>query len=244
METKKIIVTDEEQLAAKGVQIFAESAQASVDRKGSFAVAISGGSTPRPMHRLLADKPFLEAIPWKETHIFMVDERMVPYDHHDSNFGTANQDFLDKLPIPAEQIHPMPVKDPPPIGAQRYQKELEQFFDTLGYHDPIFDLIILGIGNDGHTASLFPGNPFKDDDGRWVLSIKGGHPDLYRLTLNYHVLNKAKRILFLVSKKGKAEIVKSVFEDRYPALPASRVRPPTGKVLWLLDQAAASLLPK
>lgn len=239
---EKIITADSKQLAAKGAEIVCKTAKETVDRQGHFAVAVSGGSTPRAMHRLMSQEPYLSDIPWQKTHIFWADERMVAFEHPDSNFGTAQKDFLGKIPIPKKQIHPMPAVALPEEGVALYQTELENFFRDFGVNDPVFDLIILGIGKDGHIASLFPGQPIIEDTNRWVLSVREGQPNILRLTLNYHVLNSAKHILFLVSGSGKAAIVKTLLENSQAQLPAVKIRPPNGRVIWLLDQEAASLL--
>lgn len=239
---EKIITADAEQLAAKGAEIVWKTAKEAVARQEHFAVALSGGSTPRAMHRLLAQEPYLVDIPWHKTHVFMVDERMVAFEHPDSNFGMAQKDFLDKIPIPQKHIHPMPAMDRPEAAVVLYQTELEAFFSASALTEPVFDLIILGIGPDGHIASLFPGQPIIEDTNRWVLSVKGGQPDVWRLTLNYHVLNHAKHILFLASGSGKAAIVQTLFEGSQVSLPAMKIRPINGKVTWLLDRAAAALL--
>lgn len=241
---KKIITSDSKQLSAKGLEIFCKTARKTVAHQGRFVVAISGGSTPRAMHRLLAQEPHLTNIPWQKSHIFWVDERMVDFSHPDSNFGTAKKDFLDKIPIPLDQVHPMPAMARPEEGAALYQAELENFFRSLGVNDPVFDLILLGIGKDGHIASLFPGQPSIKESDKWVLSVKGGQPDVFRLTLTYVVLNSSKHILFLVSGIEKATIVKTLFEDSQARLPAMGIRPLNGKMTWLLDQEAASLLPE
>jgi 6-phosphogluconolactonase len=194
------------------------------------------------MHRLLAQEPYLVDIPWHKTHVFMVDERMVAFEHPDSNFGTAQKDFLDKIPTPQKQIHPMPATVSPAEGVALYQTELETFFHASALTEPVFDLIILGIGKDGHIASLFPKQPIIKDTNRWVLSVKGGQPEVWRLTLNYHVLNSARHILFLASGSGKAAIVQALFAGRQVSLPAMKIKPINGKVTWLLDQEAASIL--
>lgn len=241
-KVEKIVTDDAEQLAAEGAEIFCSVAKEAVARQGYFAVAFSGGSTPRAMNRLLAQTPYLTDIPWEKTHIFMVDERMVAFDHSDSNFGTAQKDCFNKLPIPQKQVHPMPVLGDPGKNAAFYQAKLETVFKDLGKNYPVFDLILLGIGKDGHTASLFPGQPSLKETDRWVLSVKGGQPKVFRLTLTYNVLNSAKHILFLASGSGKAAIVQTLFQDSQDNLPASKIRPLNGKVTWLLDRAAASLI--
>ncbi len=239
---KIIITSDASQLAAKGAQIFCKTAKETVALQGRFAVAVSGGSTPRAMHRLMSQKPYLSDIPWQKTHIFWVDERMVAFDHPDSNFGTAKKDFLNIIPIPSDQVYPIPVMTRPEEGTALYQAKLKTFFHDMSSDNPVFDLILLGIGKDGHVASLFPGRPQIKEANRWVLNVKGGQPNVFRLTLNYTVLNNARQILFLVSGSGKAAIVKTLLENSQAQLPAVKIRPPNGRVIWLLDQAAASLL--
>lgn len=240
-EIEKIIVPDSDKLSEKGAEMFFKSAKEAVHQKGFFAVAISGGSTPRAMHRILAQEPYLSKTPWHRAHIFWVDERMVPFDHPHSNFGTAQKDFIDQVPIPSDQVHPMPAMILSGTGATHYENELKNFFKGVDSNSPQFDLVTLGVGNDGHIASLFPGQNSTASE-HWVLSVKGGNPNVHRMTLTYVILNNAKRILFVVSGKGKAKIVKKLFENRRSLLPASRIKPLNGIITWLLDKPAASLL--
>jgi len=230
-------------LARRGAEIFTRTAKDSVAMQGFFSVAISGGSTPRRMHKMLVKHPYLAGIPWEKTHVFWADERMVPFSHPDSNYGTAKRDFLEKTPIPPAQIHPMPAWSSPETAATLYQKELERFFQLEKDKVPIFDLIFLGIGIDGHTASLFPGAKISDDRGPWLASVKGGNPNVNRLTMTYPIINQSRHVIFLVSGKEKAEVVKAIFEDKKAGLPAQRVQPKNGELSWLLDREAASLLP-
>ncbi|UCF91458.1 MAG: 6-phosphogluconolactonase [Desulfobacterales bacterium] len=239
-----IVKMDAVQLAQTGAEIFCQAAGTSIARHGFFAVALSGGSTPRAMHRLLARQPAVAQIRWTHTHIFWVDERMVPYDHPDSNFGAAQADFLTRVPIPPQNIHPMPVRGEPATEALRYQAELKAFFQAAGRTAPVFDLIFLGIGVDGHTASLFPGQAPSARVDQWVRTAKGGKPDVWRLTLTYPAINLAGHIVFLVSGEDKAPILEAVFGDRRAQLPAQKIRPSNGKLTWLLDQAAARSHPK
>jgi len=239
----QIIVTrGPSELARIAAGIFRTTAKDSVSQKNLFNVAISGGSTPRDMHRLLAEEPYRSDIPWEEIHIFWVDERCVPVDGPASNFGLAKKDFLEQIPIPLEQIHPMPGDFSPEEGAKKYQEEMETVFQIQEKDFPIFDLIFLGLGKDGHTASLFPGAKSPHEADRWVIAVKGGNPNVYRLTLTYDVLNRAKAIYFLVSGKEKAPIVRTVLEDKDACLPAQKIQPVQGKSTWLLDKEAASLL--
>ena len=238
---EKMVMSDSDALSEKGAEIFYQSAKEAVDHKGHFTVAISGGSTPKGMHRLFAQEPYASQIPWRRTHLFWVDERLVAFDHPHSNFGAAKKDFVGGVPIPAAQVHPMPTTTSPDKGVASYEDELKNFFQTIHLNRPQFDLITLGVGEDGHVASLFPGHHSTASE-QWVLSVKGGNPNLYRMTLTYVVLNNARRILFLVSGKKKAKTVKTIFENRQNRLPASRIRPLNGIVTWLLDKDAASLL--
>ncbi len=239
-----IITEDPTQLARTAAGIFRTAAKDCVSQTNLFTVAISGGSTPRDMHRLLAEEPYRSDIPWKETHIFWVDERCVPVDDPASNFGLAKKDFLERIPIPLEQIHPMPGEFSPEEGAKKYQEEMERVFQIQETDSPIFDLIFLGMGKDGHTASLFSGGKFPNEADRWVIAVKGGNPNVYRLTLTYDVLNRAKRVYFLVSGKEKAPIMRTVLEDKDACLPAQKIQPVQGRPTWLLDKEAASSLSK
>ena len=238
---KRIIVSNSNQLAEKGAEMFCEIAKKSISDRGRFVVAVSGGSTPRAMHGRLSQDPYLSDLFWQHTHIFLVDERMVDVDHPDSNFGTARKDLLEKIPIPFDQIYPMPVMTHPEDGAERYQMTIKTFFQDIGSDDPVFDLILLGIGKDGHTASLFPEQASTYPAPSWVISVKGGNPNVFRLTLTYLVLNSARHILFLVSGKDKAPMVQTLLEDNAVDLPAKNIRPLQGTLTWLLDQEAASL---
>lgn len=237
-----IIESNAAYLARKGAEIFSRIARESVGARGRFAVAISGGSTPRGMHRFLGQDPFLSDIPWDKTDIFWVDERFVPVNDKASNYGTAKRDFLNRIPIPSGHIHPIPLASSPDIGALLYQKELVSYFKDEGKESFRFDLIILGIGTDGHTASLFPGQSSLDEKEKWVVAVKGGKPNVIRLTLTYPVLNSGRHIVFLASGTEKADVIKRVLKDDESKLPAQQIQPIEGKLFWLLDRKAASLL--
>ena len=237
-----IIKENPRSLAHVCADIIASTADASIKKKGSFAIAISGGSTPRPIHRLLAREPYISDIPWDKMHLFWVDERWVPYQDPASNYGTAKEDFLDMVPLGPTQIHRMPVETTPEDGAKQYQKDLIDFFNIKGKRFPAFDLIILGIGKDGHTASLFPGQHALCEEEKMVMAIIGGDPFVYRLTLTLPVLNNAGKILFVVSGKGKSEILSKVLTQRHIKLPAQLVKPVNNELTWLVDRAASSKL--
>jgi 6-phosphogluconolactonase len=230
------------QFAEKGADIFTTTAKDSVVKNGRFVVAISGGSTPRSIHRLFVEEPYCSEIPWGKTHLFWVDDRCVPVNNQASNYGGAKRDFLDRVPIPIEQIHHMPGEALPEDGALKYQEEITDFFQPEGDEYPVFDLIFLGIGEDGHTASLFPGQRALEERKRYVVAVKGGDPNVSRLTMTYPVLNRGTLIVFIVSGKNKASILKAVLEEDRDQVPAQKIQPLHGKLIWLLDQEAASLL--
>ena len=243
-ENQKIIVKENAAiLAQKATTLFNQTAKESIDRQGRFVVAISGGATPRRMYRMLAEEPYGSAIPWDKTYIFWVDERCVPENDPASNYGSAKKDFLNRVSVPEAQVYPMPGELPPKQGAQTYQKALIDFFHLEDGRFPIFDLIFLGMGTDGHTASLFPGHRTVDEKERMVVAVKGGDPDVNRLTLTLPVLNRARHIVFLISGKEKAATLKTVFEDDQTRLPVQKIHALDKELTWLLDREAASLLP-
>ena len=237
-----IVMSDSTELAKTAARVLVETAGECVDRKGRFTVALSGGSTPRHMNRMLAQEPLRSNMAWDKTHVFWVDERCVPQSDPASNYGSAHEDFLGRVPIPVDQVHPMPGEVAPEEGAKIYQRELEAHFRPSKGEYPVFDLVFLGIGTDGHTASLFPSAGSSALSKKWVVAVRGGIPDVYRLTLTYDVLNRANRICFLVSGKNKAQIVKTIFEDKESRLPAQGIRALHGKLQWLMDKEASSLL--
>ena len=237
------LVADTDELDRDGAELLLRIAKNSVHANNRFAVAISGGSTPRGMNRLLGQEPYHSQVPWFKTHLFWVDERLLPYDHPDSNYGAARDDFLSRVSIPDDHVNPMPVDLPPEQGAEAYGKRLANFFDHPAV--PVFDLILLGLGPDGHTASLFPGStPDPAGEEPWVLAVSGGNPNVGRLTLTYHVLNSARHVAMLVSGGGKAEMVKRIVTGEPPLLPGHYIQPTSGSMTWLLDRSAAALLPE
>lgn len=237
-----IIESSASDLARKGAEIFSRAAKENIGVRGRFAVAISGGSTPRDMHRLLGKEPFLSDIQWDKTDIFWVDERCVPVNDKANNYGTARKDFLDRVPIPNGHIHPMPQASSPEAASLLYQQELMNYFKPEGDKFPLFDLISLGIGTDGHTASLFPGQSSLKERQKWVVAVKGGKPNAIRLTMTYSVLNSGRQIVLMASGKEKAGIIKKALQGNKSNLPAQLIQPLKGTLVWLLDREAASLL--
>jgi 6-phosphogluconolactonase len=241
-QSNVVIAENQRALSNAGANLFAEIAGIAVARRGLFAVALSGGSTPRGMHRQLAEEPFLSGIPWDKTHIFWVDERCVPFEDPASNYGAAREDLIDRIPIPATNVHPMPVHMSPNEGAVHYQQEIIGFFKTGPHEIPAMDLILLGVGTDGHTASLFPGTPALKEEQRIISAVKGGRPNVHRLTMTYPILNRGREVVFLVSGEKKAPVIQEIIEKKQKGLPALGIRPRSGKLTWLVDREAAALL--
>ncbi len=237
------IAEDASGVARLGAALFAATIRTEVDKKGSAFVALSGGSTPRPMHRLLGQPPLRHDIPWHHLYLFWVDERCVPHTDEASNFGTARRDFLGNLDIPRDQIHPMPTEPGSQEAAQAYAGEIERTVPKNHGGVPCFDIVLLGIGEDGHTASLFPDHDALAEDARWIIPVRGGQPLVDRFTMTLPLLNGAKHVVFLVSGTPKATMVKEILgSGTKRSLPAQQVRPMSGSVTWILDKHAASRL--
>ena len=240
---RKIIIKDDPILLAKqAAEIFVASAGHSIGKRDRFAVAISGGSTPRPMHKMLAREPYIQNIPWGKTHIFWVDERCVPQDSPESNCGTAKRDFINKVPISEIQVHLIDCESSPQASAKEYRKMLSDVFAFGSMGIPRLDLIYLGMGADGHIASLFPGQKALYEKKKLVLAVKGGDPNVNRISMTLPLLNQARHIVFLVTGEDKARTVQTVLENTKIRLPAQKIRPLNGQLTWLLDRKAASLL--
>ena len=239
----QIIVKDDlKRMAQAAAVLFADAAIKKVKTNDLFTVAISGGTTPRAMYNLLTEEPFISSVAWDKTHFFWVDERFVPRDHPYSNYGSVQKTFIDKIPIPKSHVHPMPVDFSPERASEKYWDCLMTFFDLEKGKVPRLDLIMLGMGKDGHTASLFPGQRALDERKQLVISVKGGDPFVNRLTMTFPVLNNAMEILVLVSGEDKADTLKAVLETKQSTLPVQRVRPTHGTLKWLMDRKAASRL--
>lgn len=225
--------------ARQAARMLYQAASAGCRQRGLGCLALSGGSTPQALFAELAREPLAASFPWHRTHFFWVDERMVPYEHPHSNYGTARRILFDRLPEPVPNLHPMPSDGDPKDAAERYEQLLRSFFRKHGSGRPIFDAVLLGLGADGHTASLFPGAGRGSE--RWVQAVQGGDPPVIRLTLTEMVLNHARAVIFLVSGRRKAGIVQRILEGGDQNLPAARIRPPRGSTTWLLDRQSASL---
>jgi 6-phosphogluconolactonase len=236
------IAPDSDALCGIAAQEFARAAESAIRDRGRFTVALSGGNTPRALYALLAAE-YKDKIPWSKTHIFFGDERSVPPDHPESNFRMANEALLSKISIPAGNVHRVRTELGPEAAAEDYDRQLRQEFSLTGQAFPRFDLILLGLGDDGHTASLFPGSAALAETSRLVVANWVEKFNTFRITLTYPVLNHVAEIVFLVSGAGKAQILKEVLKSPETKYPSQRIQPEDGRLLWLVDQDAARLLP-
>jgi 6-phosphogluconolactonase len=241
------VYPDRASLARAAAEHFVTRASEAVAARGLFTVALSGGSTPRSTYALLASREFAPRVDWPRVHVFWGDERCVPPDHTDSNYRMAREALLEKVPIPIENVHRIQGELPPDQAAAAYRAELEPFLGAGGR----FDLILLGMGADGHIASLFPGTAAIHERKERVVAHhvprQGHRPDklgAWRITLTPAVLNAAAHVTFLVSGAGKAERLRDVLEGPYQpdVLPAQNVSPTGGQLLWLVDAGAAAHL--
>jgi 6-phosphogluconolactonase len=224
---------------------FARRALARVKRAQPFMVALSGGSTPRRLFELLAGEPYRERVPWRKVHVFWGDERTVPPDDPDSNFGVAHSLLLSRVDIPGENVHRIRGElDEPNDAAVAYEAELRDAFRIDEGEFPRFDFVLLGMGADGHTASLFPGTQALVENRRLAVAPWVEKLGTHRVTLTCPVFNNAACILFLVTGAEKAETLRAVLEGEpeKPRYPAQLIRPRDGELRWLVDRAAARLI--
>jgi 6-phosphogluconolactonase len=236
-----VVLPDPEALAREAAQCFAELAREAAASRGRFSAALSGGSSPGRLYKLLAGEPYRTRIPWDQVHLFWGDERCVPPGDPGSNYHLAEGTLISQVPIPPENVHRMRGELEPGAAAQAYDRELQEFF--CGPR-PRFDLVLLGLGEDGHTASLFPDSPILAEVEHLVAPAVALYQDrpAQRMTLTLPAINTARQVLFLVSGSAKAQIVQAVLEDPTGQLPAQCIRPTAGRLIWLLDAAAAHSL--
>ena len=244
-ESQVIVKPSLEALALEAADRFQRSAADSIAAAGCFSVALSGGSTPRAFYRALAESPFRDGIEWSRVYLFWGDERFVPADHPDSNYRMAREAFVSRVPIPGENVHPIPTDAAhPEAAAAQYEDTLRRCFSLSGGETPRFDLILLGLGPDAHTASLFPESPVLDQDEHLVAATYVQKLAAWRITLTSPVLCSAAHVIFLVAGPDKAAVLRDVVDGPYDPhrFPAQLVRPKNGDLTWLVDDAAASLL--
>ena len=244
MKTDIQIVSNADELARAAATEFVNRAAMAVQARGLFSVALSGGTTPRSLFSLLASDASLRAqMPWERIHFFWGDERHVPPDHADSNYRMAREAMLAKVPVPAANIHRIKSEyTEAQSAADEYEEDLRDFFKLVPYELPRFDLVLLGMGPDGHTASLFPGTDALDERERLVVANWVEKFNAFRITMTLPVLNNAASVFFFVSGAEKAEVLREVLEGERDRFPSQLIHPADGRLLWLVDAAAASLL--
>jgi 6-phosphogluconolactonase len=206
--------------------------------RGPFRVSLSGGSTPKALFALLASDDFIGRFPWAQVAWYWGDERFVPPDHPDSNYGMTRKAMLDKAPVPPGNIHPIPSDGTPEDAALRYERTLQAAYGAavLDPARPLFDITLLGLGPDGHTASLLPDEPVLQERKHWVAAVSHGRPEV-RITMTYPAIESSGHVAFLVAGKEKAAILKTIRAGGSD-VPAARVEP-VGELLWFVDRAAA-----
>lgn len=236
-------------LSRAAAEFVSELAETTIKKRDIFTLVLSGGKTPLLLYEELAKRPLANKVDWQHTHLFWGDERCVPPDHPDSNFALASQALISRVPVPSENLHRIPAEtDPPKAAAVSYEKTLSEFFqlaDARGISSafPSFDLVLLGLGEDGHTASLFPGDAALEEKTRWVVAVDGSSasPPVPRITLTLPVINEARCVLFLASGSKKRKALREIldnFETAAPLYPGARVQP-SGRLLWFIDEGLA-----
>jgi len=241
-----IQIVDTEALSTTAATVIIHYIRETLEVKDFFTLVLSGGSTPKNTFTLLAsDDSFRAQIPWESIHFFWGDERHVPPDHQESNYRMANEVMLSRVPVPGENIHRIKSEILDAVkAAEQYEEELNKFFKLKRGQFPRFDCVLLGMGTDGHTASLFPGTEALHEESRLVVATWVEQFQTYRITLTLPVLNNADFTMFIVSGKEKAEMLKEVIEgkEQPTSLPAQLIDPNHGRLLWIVDKGAASQL--
>lgn len=234
------IVPDNATLARVAAREFHDLAETAIQQRGRFSVALSGGNTPRAVYSLLAEEH--KDLHWDKIHVFFGDERHVPPDHPDSNFRMASESLLSRVAIPDKNVYRIRAELEPEAAAKEYDDQLAGFFQLINHDWPRFDLVFLGLGDDGHTASLFPGSSALSDVSSRVAANWVEKFQTFRITLTFPVLNHAANVIFLISGESKAQILSAVLRPGARKYPAQGVQPENGRLLWLADQDAGRLL--
>ena len=236
------VVSNTEALNHAAATEFVNCATRAVRERGRFTVALSGGNTPRNIYSLLAEK-YAHALSWGKIFVFFGDERHVPPDDPDSNFRMASESLLSRVPIPAKNVHRIQAELDARMAADQYEATLREFFALSNGHLPRFDLVMLGMGDDGHTASLFPGTTALDENSRLVVANHVEKLQTDRITLSFPVLNAAAEVMVVIAGEKKAPVIREILSSSQRSLyPIQRVHPKEGRLLWLVEQEAASLL--
>ena len=231
----KTIWKDHEAMCVAAAHFFVAACHAAIVKQDRFTVALSGGNTPKRLYELLATPAFSKNIPWKNVFLFWSDERFVPYKSPDSNYNMVKKSLLDRIDIPAKNIFPVPITGDPEQSAKEYEATIRKYYNNK---QPIFDWILLGTGNDGHTASLFPHTPVLVENRKLIKQVWLEKQQSWRISFTYPIINKAQQIIVLVSGKEKADVVDAVFTKRAKKIyPVQYIN--TEKSLWIMDEDAA-----
>jgi 6-phosphogluconolactonase len=233
--------------ARAAAQLFSDAAVKAAASRGLARIAISGGTTPKTMFGLLANpaEPFLKQVPWDKLDLYWVDERCVPPDNVESNYRMTNEALLSKVPLATERVHRMEGELDPEVAAARYESTIRNSFKLEGAETPTFDLVLLGMGDDGHTASLFPHTEALNEMSHIVVPNHVPQKDTWRITLTWPVINQGREVAFLIEGTAKTQVLHDVFLGPYqPEVhPSQLIRPASGRLTLLLDAAAAAKLP-
>jgi 6-phosphogluconolactonase len=234
------IFSDRQELAQAVAEVFVQTGTHAITKEGRFTVSLAGGSTPIAAYQLLGSPGFSTRLDWSKTHIFWGDERCVPPDHPESNYRMACETLIEKVPVPDSNIHRMEGELNPNEAARRYDKNLRNFFGNT----PHFDLVLLGMGTDGHTASLFPGSAALHETQAWAIANHVDKLSSWRITLTPTILNQAQKIIFIVSGENKARPLHQVLMGEYQpeVYPSQLIKPFSGRLTWLLDKPAAKFI--
>jgi 6-phosphogluconolactonase len=232
------VFPDSQVLADEAARILVAAANDAIQLAGKASIVLSGGATPRGLYQVLASEHYRTQLNWASVHLFFADERTVPPDHPDSNFRLVSETLLEHLPIPYDQVHRMKGELDPQTAADEYDRLLQDYF-----HDAGPDLVLLGMGQDGHTASLFPGSAALAESGRLCVANFAPSMNTWRITLTASFINRAHQVMFLVSGSSKSAMVQQALEadPEIEALPVQLIHPEAGPALWLLDAAAAGM---
>jgi 6-phosphogluconolactonase len=228
-----------EALSIAAAHFFTTECHRCIAEKGEFIVALSGGNTPKRLYQLLASPAFNRNIPWQKVYLFWSDERFVPHTDAESNYRMVKESLLDHVAIPEKNIFPIPVIGSAKKSAKEYEATLTSFFKTKKI---VFDLLLLGVGDDGHTASLFPGTAVLKEKKRLVKEVWTGLKQNWRISFTLPLINKAAQVIFLVAGKEKSVVVADILKHKKtkPVLPAQLVNPAKGNIFWMLDEEAAA----
>jgi len=237
------IYKDADELSQAAAAWIAQVIEETLKTQDRFTIALSGGSTPYKLHLILAASPLKEKIDWSKIHVFWGDERAVPFDDERNNAKMAYDTLLNHVPIPADQIHIMRTDIAPEASAAAYEKILHTYFDE---QETSFDLVLLGMGDDGHTLSLFPGTEIVRERKAWAKAFYLTAQEMFRITITAPIANKSARIAFLAAGEKKANTLKNVLEGEFQPdiYPSQLIKPVNGELHWFLDEDAAKLLTK